>query len=352
MSSVTQRLVFDPSDENSRLASANIGAYVRSGQSGALITHQSDVKDSVGTFDFVDADVNTSTDEISETGHGFNTGDVIQLTSTGTLPDGLSLATDYYVIRVDADTIKLASSALNAENGSAVDITAATGGGTHTLTGQAVDIRALDVWVRNASIEVSATDLDIRDLVYTQDSIEAYQGGSWTVSVDSLPADVDIRDLVYTQDSVTSYQGGTWDVSVNSLPADIDIRDLVHTQDSVRLGDGTSYFTSTTIGSDIGLDVNMINSDLADSGIENTATAVSTSAVNLVSSALSGRKWLWLANEGNKSTYWGKSGVTTANGFPLHPGMQHVARVGASVAPQIIGGVGASSEDIRVMELA
>lgn len=39
--------------------------------------------------------------------------------------------------------------------------------------------------------------------------------------------------------------------------------DLSHTDDSVRLGDGTSFFTSTTVGADIGLDVNLINASIA-----------------------------------------------------------------------------------------
>lgn len=33
-----------------------------------------------------------------------------------------------------------------------------------------------------------------------------------------------------------------------------------HTNDSIRLGDGTSFLTSTTVSGDIGLDVNIINS--------------------------------------------------------------------------------------------
>jgi len=66
------------------------------------------------------------------TGHGYLTGTKCQLTTTGTLPTGLALATDYYIIAVDADTIKFASSQANALAGTAVDITA-HGSGTHTV---------------------------------------------------------------------------------------------------------------------------------------------------------------------------------------------------------------------------
>jgi hypothetical protein len=55
-----------------------------------------------------------------------------QLTTTTTLPAGLSLATDYYIIRVTDLTIKFATSYANAVAGTAVDITSA-GTGTHTI---------------------------------------------------------------------------------------------------------------------------------------------------------------------------------------------------------------------------
>jgi len=106
------------------------------------------------------------------------------------------------------------------------------------------------------------------------------------------------------------------------------------------------------------LDVNIVTApgdgsdDLANTAIENTATAVSLVAVDVVGTALTGRKWLYIANEGNKSLYFGKTGVTTANGWPMHRGERLEARVGASITPQLIGGTGASSEDARVMEFS
>jgi hypothetical protein len=38
--------------------------------------------------------------EIRSTGHGLDVGDVIRFTTTGTLPTGLALSTDYYVVAV------------------------------------------------------------------------------------------------------------------------------------------------------------------------------------------------------------------------------------------------------------
>jgi len=61
------------------------------------------------------------------------TGTRVRLTTTTTLPAGLSLATDYYVIKVSDTTFKLATSYANAVLGTAIDITTA-GTGTHTIS--------------------------------------------------------------------------------------------------------------------------------------------------------------------------------------------------------------------------
>lgn len=83
---------------------------------------------------FIDGDVTVGSDSVAETAHGYMTGLEGQLTTSGTLPGGLSTATNYYIIRVDADSFKFATSRANAEAGTAVDITSAAGGGAHTFT--------------------------------------------------------------------------------------------------------------------------------------------------------------------------------------------------------------------------
>jgi hypothetical protein len=59
----------------------------------------------------------------------------VQFTTTGTLPTGLSLATDYWLVRVSATTARVATSFANAIAGTVVAFTDA-GSGTHTLTFQ------------------------------------------------------------------------------------------------------------------------------------------------------------------------------------------------------------------------
>lgn len=56
----------------------------------------------------------------------------VQVSTTTTLPAGLSAATDYYVIKVTDLTCKLATSYANAVAGTAIDVTDA-GTGTHTI---------------------------------------------------------------------------------------------------------------------------------------------------------------------------------------------------------------------------
>jgi hypothetical protein len=205
-------LLFDTTDFETMEDTHSVGAYVRSGRSGALITHHSPIEAGDVTFDFVDGDVTVGTDAIAETAHGLFTGDVVQLTTTGTLPTGLALATDYYVIRVDADSFKLAASAKDAEEGTAVDITAAAGGGTHTVTEQEVDRRALDVWVVNP---VTATISGNVNVTQGTDPWIIGDGGN-SITVDAV---------------------------------DLDIRDLTHVSDSIKIGDGTDFLEVNADGS-------------------------------------------------------------------------------------------------------
>lgn len=191
-------LIFDTTDVDTKEDTHSVGAYVRSGDSGALVTHHSPVEAGSASFIFVDGDITVGTDTINETAHGMTTGELVQLTSAGTLPAGLALVTDYWVIRVDADNFKLAASAKDAEDGVAVDITAAAGGGDHTVTGQEQDRRALDTWIMNPQLDVNITNAgDIEVAVnseYAEDSAHTTADiGSFTLGVrqDALASSTD-----------------------------------------------------------------------------------------------------------------------------------------------------------------
>jgi hypothetical protein len=85
------------------------------------------------SFDFVDGDVVVADDTIAEVAHGLSNGTPVILTSTGTLPAGLALNTIYYVYDA-TNKIQLHPTRKDAmKNTNKVDITAAAGGGTHTV---------------------------------------------------------------------------------------------------------------------------------------------------------------------------------------------------------------------------
>lgn len=388
MASLTGYLSFSPIDVNTIDASASMGAFVRSGKSGALITNHNSLENPGLSFIFVDGDI--SANAIAETAHGLKTGDIIRLTTSGTLPSALALLTDYYVIRISANSFKLASNPLNAELGVALSI-AADGSGNHTVTSQERQIKSLDVNIVNTvpvsfsgdvnvtqgtspwvigdgggSITVDAVNLDIRDLVFSTDKVDVSGSSvsiSGTVAVTqstspwTVDGTVELGATTLAALETINVTDGGGSLTVDAV--DLDIRDLAAATDSVSswTKDGSGNAITSSGGA---LDINIqssdisfdIDDDLCNVAIENTATAVSTSAINVVSSALANRKFLALANEGNKKLYFGKSGVSTSNGFPLYSKEKMAWRIGPSVAPQIIGGAGAASEDLRVMELS
>lgn len=84
---------------------------------------------------FVDGDVTLGNENITLTAHNYVTTDKIRLTTTGTLPSPLALATDYFIIKIDANTVRLASTEALAIAGTPINITTLNGG-THTVNVQ------------------------------------------------------------------------------------------------------------------------------------------------------------------------------------------------------------------------
>lgn len=257
------RLLFDTTDATSIEQSANVGAFIRMSENGKLVSYTNNTEAGSISLSFVPGDVTVGTDSISSTAHGLETGDIVQVSSDDTLPTGLSAATDYFVIRVDADTIQLAASLEDAEAGSPVTITAA-GAGNHSAVEQERERNAMDVNVVNdisatiaGSVEVTATDLDIRDLVFATDKVDV-SGSEVSLDAASLAALETVTVEQGTSPWVVSANGGSFVVTAT----DLDIRDLTHVSDSIALGDGTDLYTSTTVGADIGLDVNLINANI------------------------------------------------------------------------------------------
>jgi len=83
---------------------------------------------------FANTAVNVSTNEITVSDNdSLYNGTAVVLSTTGSAPTGLTASNTYYVIRISATTIQLATNLTNAVAGSAIDI-AGQGTGNHTLT--------------------------------------------------------------------------------------------------------------------------------------------------------------------------------------------------------------------------
>ena len=104
-----------------------------------------DVEDNPLTLaDDVVESVDTGADTLTLTGHAYVTGDgPVQLTTTDTLPAGLGLSTDYWIVVSDADTIQLAAAFADsvAASPTVIDLTDA-GVGTHTIVDTPTTARA------------------------------------------------------------------------------------------------------------------------------------------------------------------------------------------------------------------
>ena len=87
------------------------------------------------TFDATDTSVvSISGDTLSFTNHRFVTGQKVTYTDGGgTAIGGLTDETSYFIIKVDQNTIKLATNASNAASSTAINLTSGAAGGSHTL---------------------------------------------------------------------------------------------------------------------------------------------------------------------------------------------------------------------------
>lgn len=108
-----------------------------------------------------DASISYSANSVNAcaaTAHGFVTGDVVMLSTTGTLPTGASDEVKYAVIKTGADRFKLALSIADAQSGTAVDL-ADDETGTQTVT-QQFENDAVIVSASQSGSGIGATTFD------------------------------------------------------------------------------------------------------------------------------------------------------------------------------------------------
>jgi hypothetical protein len=204
-------------------------------------------------------------------------------------------------------------------------------GSSVTVSATDLDIRDLafatdSVDVSGSSVTVSATDLDIRDLAFATDSVDV-SGSSVTVSA----TDLDIRDLAFATDSV--------DVSGSSVTVsatDLDIRDLTAASDSVKaqLADSSGAYYSATnpipvtvTSNNIGDEINNYNTGAAiasgaTSNHDYTVTAGKTLLLSQIEASASGRSKIEVQVEtgvgtNTWTTKWVKFGTAANPNIPL-----------------------------------
>lgn len=98
-------------------------------------------------------DIDNTTERFTKTAHGFPTGLKGQFTTSSALPTGLSTSTDYFVIKIDANTVQFATSLVNAQAGTAINITTdGTGNQTFTPTALAGATVKLQYSISDASL--------------------------------------------------------------------------------------------------------------------------------------------------------------------------------------------------------
>jgi len=102
---IRERVVFD---EGTAISAAILEA-VRTGFYNALVNDGTTMTQNYGVTEPV-VSINDSTGTFEVPNHPWNTGDAVFVNSTGELPSPLAISTIYYVIYVDENNIRLATS--------------------------------------------------------------------------------------------------------------------------------------------------------------------------------------------------------------------------------------------------
>lgn len=142
--------------------------------------------------------------------------------------------------------------------------------------------------------------------------------------------------------------GGSITVDANNL----DIRDLVFATDKVDVSGSAVSITGTVAVTQSTSPWVVSDAALANTAVTALATAVDNTAGGTdLGADLANRKYIFIANEGNKKIFIGPSGLTSASGFPLAPGSMIECRAGAAINLFGIGST-AAPQDIRILQLS
>ena len=303
MSITLDELIFDPSNPDD---GANVGATLR-GSDGTVIGNVSDaLKVDIGSVSDLDIrDLAFATDSVDVSGSEVSL-------------DAATLAA------LENTTVTIANAEVEISNDVGNPIPIDDAGG---------------------SITVDAVNLDIRDLAFATDTVDA-SGSEVSLDAATLAAletttvvatDLDIRDLTFATDTVDA-SGSEVSLDAATLAAletttviatDLDIRDLAFATDKVDVS-----------GSSI--------EQACFQTIKHSAQAVTTTASQLAATALTDRCEITIQNLGNKAMYIGSTNaVTSATGVKIPAGGSASYNWGASAD---VWAISEGNSDVRLME--
>lgn len=126
---------------------------------------------------FADTAIDVTANTIKINSHGYFTSDPVVFSAGALTASPLVNLTTYYVIRVDQDTIKLATTAANALSGTAIDITT-TGTGNHSIQ------RNLTVFLNSTQITTNIAYVEnVEDptVTVTYDTYSSLVPAEWNI---------------------------------------------------------------------------------------------------------------------------------------------------------------------------
>jgi hypothetical protein len=367
---VKHKIVFDVTDADTIAASDSIGAYVRASD-GTLITATGTALDvnidnasiAVTATDLDIRNLVFATDKVDVSGSEVS----LDATTLAALENITVSATDLDIRNLVAATDSVQS---NLADGAGNLLTSTAGALDINIASGSITVTEEDVYAEDAAHTsgdkggfvlavrqdtlASSTSADGDYAAFKQNQKgelyvkDADVLAQLTSGVVVTATDLDVRNLVFATDKV-DVSGSEVSLDSATLAAlenitvsatDLDIRDLAFATDSVDVS-GSSVTVSGTVSTN--------DAALADTAVLASNKTVTTSSASLTL-ALASRKYLSVYNNGNKMVYVGQSGVSTTNGFPLPPGSILDMRLGAAVALHAVSQAG--SQDVRALELS
>ena len=213
---------------------------------------------------------------------------------------------------------------------------------------------ALDVNVSASALPTgAATEATLASLLAEVQAITFAEDSA------STPGDLGVMGLAVRNDTLGTTAPGTdgdyGSLQINSTGALY--VDNSQFEQSVNLQDGAGTdLTSTLTSGKQALDVNIAGSDieidveddLANTAIANAAETVTSTTGVLNTSDLANRRFIWVYNNDNQAVYIGASGVVTGDGYPVPPGAEFHARIGAAVAIHAVSD--SATADVRTLQ--